>query len=192
MLGIAGAFLLGILALSIAAAILVPRMMRSARNERAAGNSNQTENTNIAPESNSNSNTNEQIDTPPPTDHEQVLGQLTNLEQEWTVANINADKKKLDRILADDFVGQGDKDELQSKADYIRTIERDTQTVKWEFSDVQLSLAGDRATLTGIITYFVEDRTVSFDFKDKFVWRDGRWQATGAELKRRGAPEVDL
>src|ERR1044072_2213931 len=33
-LGIAGAFLLGILALSIAAVILVPRMMRSQRNER--------------------------------------------------------------------------------------------------------------------------------------------------------------
>ena len=37
------------------------------------------------------------VNTPPPTDQEQVLAQLTNLEQEWTVANINADKKKLDR-----------------------------------------------------------------------------------------------
>ena len=92
-LGIVGAFILGILALSVAAAILIPRMMRSQRNERAGINTNQAENSNVATESNSNSNANEDVDTPPPTDHEQVLGQLTTIEQEWTVANINADKK---------------------------------------------------------------------------------------------------
>lgn len=191
-LGIAGAFLLGILALSIAAVILVPRMMRSAGNERASSNTNQVDNGNIATETNSHSNANEHIDRPPPADHEQVLAQLTNLEQEWTVANLNADKKKLDRILADDFVGQGERDELQSKADYIRTIERNTDVDKWDFSNLKLTLVGDRATLSGIITYFLDDRSVSFDFTDKFVWRDGRWQATGAEIKRRGSPEADL
>jgi hypothetical protein len=191
-LGIVGAFVLGILALSIAAAILVPRMMRSQRNERVSININQAGNSNVAPESNSNSNANEDVDTPPPTDHEQVLGQLTNLEQEWTVANINADKKKLDRILADDFVGQDERNQPQSKADYIRTIQSETSIEKWEFSDLKLNLMGDRAMLTGIITYFGRDRSVSLDFTDKFVWRDGRWQATGSEIKRRGTPEVEL
>ena len=190
--GIVGAFILGILALSIAAVILIPRMMRSQRNERVSINTNQPDNSNVVPESNSNSNANENVDAPPPTDHEQVLGQLTNLEQEWTVANINADKRKLDRILADDFVGQDERDQPQSKADYIRTIQRDQDIDKWEFSDLKLNLVGDRATLTGIITYFVDDRSVSLDFTDKFVWRDGRWQATGAVIKRRGTPEVDL
>src|ERR1043165_4441201 len=187
-LGIVGAFILGILALSIAGAIFV---MRSQRNERARTNTNRPENSNVVTESNSNSNTNEDVDTQPPSDHEQVLGQLTNLEQEWTVANINADKKKLDRILADDFVGQDEQDQPQSKADYIRTIQRDTNVDKWEFSDLKLTLVGDRATLTGIITYFLRDRSVSLDFTDKFVWRDGRWQATGAVIKRRG-DETDL
>jgi type II secretory pathway pseudopilin PulG len=192
-LGIVGAFLLGILALSIAAVILVPRMTRSVRDQQASSNTNQVENANTAIESNSNSNTNEPVETPPPTDHEQALAQLTNLEHEWTVANINADKKQLDRILADDFVGQGEQDQLLSKADYIRTIERDTTIDKWEFSNLKLSLVGNRATLTGIFTYyFVNAPTVSYDFTDKFVWREGRWQATGAELKRRGTPEVDL
>ena len=191
-LGVVGAFLLGILALSIAAGILVPRMMRSAREQRAASNSNQTDNTNTAPEINSNSNTNENVDSPPPTDHEQVLGQLTNLEQEWMVANINADRSKLDRILADDYVAQDEKGKLQSKADYIRTIRRDTEVQKWEFSDLKVNLAGDRATVNGIFTYFSDDRSVSFDFTDKFVWRDGRWQATGSITNRRGSPDVDL
>src|SRR6185436_15298439 len=96
-LGIAGAFILGILTLSVVGAVL---MMRSKRNERVSINTNQPENSNVAPESNSNSNANVDVDTPPPTDYQQVLSQLTNIEQEWTVANLNADKKKLDRILA--------------------------------------------------------------------------------------------
>lgn len=192
-LGIVGAFILGILALSVAAVILLPRMRNSARDEHARSNTNQVENsnTNVVTDSNSNSNANEHVDTPPPTDNEQVLGQLTNLEQEWTVANLNADKKKLDQILADDFVGQGD-DQLESKADYIRNIERNTDVNKWEFSDLKLTLAGDRATLTGIITYFLADQSVSLDFTDKFVWREGRWQATRAEIRRRGNPEPEL
>ena len=192
--GIVGAFVLGILALAVAGVVLLPRMMRSAREERAVSNANRVENsnTNVHTESNSNSNANEHVDTPPPSDHDQVLSQLTNLEQEWTVANLNADKKKLDQILADDFAGQGDQNQLESKTDYIRNIQRNQDVDKWEFTDLKLTLAGDRATLTGIITYFLAERSVSFDFTDKFVWRDGRWQATGAEIKRRGTPEVDL
>ena len=199
--GIGGAFILGILALSIAAAIFVPRLMRARQNERARVNINrpanantgENRNANTAETGNANTGSTEPVNTPPPTDHDQVLQQLQQLENEWTVANLNADKKKLDRILADDYVGQASEDGgLQSKAEYIRTIERDTQVEKWEFSDLKLSLAGDRATLSGIITYFLRDRTLSFDFRDKFVWRDGRWQATGAELKQRGTPGVNL
>ena len=192
-LGIVGAFILGIVALSIAAVILVPRMMNSARDERA-DNSNHAANanTNVPTESNSNSNTTEHVDTPPPADHDQVLSQLHDIEQDWTVANFNADKKALDRILADDFVGQGENDQPQSKADYLRDIKRDTSVDKWDFSDLKLTLTGDRATLTGIVTYFLSERSVSLDFTDKFVWRDGRWQATSSVVKRRGTPDVDL
>jgi len=189
--GIGGAFLLGIVAISAIALILAPRLMRSRENPRVAvrepGNSNTA--------ANSNSNSTERVDAPLPTNHEQVLAQLTDLENEWTVANINADKKKLDRILADDYVGQGPGEEggLEAKADYIRRVERDTDTEKWDFSNLKLTLAGDRATLSGIITYFLRDgRVISADFTDKFVWRDGRWQATGAELKPRGKVGTEL
>jgi hypothetical protein len=47
--------------------------------------------------------------------------------------------------------------------------------------------------LTGIVTFFLRNgRSGSFDFKDKFVWRDGRWQATGSELKARKPVGTDL
>ena len=197
--GIAGAFILGILAISVAAVILAPRLMR--QNQRAGGNVNQpsnsntaqNSNSNIAETSNANSNSTEHAGSPPPTDREQVLTQLKDVETEWTIANLNGDKKKLDRILADDYVGQAGEDgELETKAQYIETIERNTDVQKWEFSDLKLTLAGDRATLSGIITYFVDDRSVSFDFTDKFVWRDGRWQATAATIKQRGKVDTDL
>lgn len=186
--GLLGAFILGIVAISIAAAILAPRLLRSRQEDRpVAANTNQSEKSNATePAVNSNVNVNENIDTPPPADHEQVLAQLTALEHEWTVANLNADKGKLDRILADDYVGQPSEGQgLESKADYLRTIRRNVDVDRWEFSDLNLSLMGDRATLTGKIKYVLKDREAVFDFKDKFVWRDGRWQATGSEVTPR-------
>jgi type II secretory pathway pseudopilin PulG len=190
-LGILGAFILGVVVISIAAAILAPRLLRARQNEqanRAVENSNTSEpaNSNSDNSNGSNVNSNEDVNTPPPTDKDQVKTQLRDLEHDWTVANINADKKALDRILADDFVApSGEDGQLQTKADYIRTIERDTTIRKWDFDDLKVALAGDRATLTGKITFEVGDRDQEYDFIDKFVWRDGRWQATGSQVTRR-------
>jgi len=171
-----------------------PRItVRQPDNANRAENNNSNSNSNSETTSNANSNSTEHTNTAPPTDRDQVLAQLKDLENEWTVANLNADKKKLEHILADDYAGQeSEEGGLQTKSEYIKSIERDSQVEKWDFSDLNLTLAGDRATLTGIITYFVSDRSVSFDFKDKFVWRDGRWQATGAELKHRGEDGTSL
>jgi uncharacterized protein DUF4440 len=189
--GILGAFILGIVVITIAAAILAPRLLRTRQNEQANrpiqnSNSSEPANSNVEANVNSNADANETVDTPPPTDHDQVKAQLRDLEHDWTVANINADKQALDRILADDFVSpSGENGQLQTKADYLRTIRRDTTIRKWDFDDLKLMLAGDRATLTGKITFEVGDRDDEYDFIDKFVWRDGRWQATGSEVTRR-------
>ena len=191
--GILGAFLLGIVVIGIAAAFLAPRMMRRLERDRAI---NIRENSNTSQPSNSNRasanvNSTEDVNAPPPTDHDQVLAQLKEIENEWTVANLNADKQKLDRILADDFVTHVD-GQPQSKADYIRDIQQDTSVDKWEFSELKLMLLGDRAVLSGTITYFFQDRQRAFEFVDKFVWRDGRWQATGAVIGEKEDPGVAL
>lgn len=159
----------------IAAAILVPRMMRQREAPVVARNDNTNE-TDRTPE----------VETPAPTDEEQVLAQLRDLENEWTVANLNADKKALARILADDYVGPvTEGGPLQGKTEYINTVERDTRVERWEFNDLEVQLAGDRATLTGKVEFVVQGQEAEFDFVDKFVWRNGRWQATGSEVKRR-------
>jgi hypothetical protein len=187
--------------LGIAAAVFVPRMLRAAANENSSNtnvrsyrpdndnvansNSNANSNTNSnvnASEQNENLNANSENLSPPPTSEEEVLAQLTDLENEWTVANINADKKKLDRILADDYVGKSSEGKPHGKAEYLKTIEPDNTIQKWDFEDLKVSLMGERATLTGIIRLVVKDQDVAFNFTDKFVWRDGRWQATGSEV----------
>jgi hypothetical protein len=191
LVGIAGAFILGILVIAFAAVMLTPRI--TGRIKQAERDANRrAENSNTAPQTNSNTNTNQNVDAPVPTDHDQVLTQLKDLENEWTVANLNGDKQKLEIILADDFVGEGPNGEPQSKADYIRTIQRDTGIDKWDFSDLKLDLTGDRATLTGTFTLFGGDRKAAYFFTDKYVWRDGRWQATASVVKPMPSSGVDL
>src|SRR5688572_18287947 len=170
--GVLGAFILGAVALTIAAAIFVPRMLQS-RQPNPPVVVTTEEPTPV-----------ENVDAPAPTDEAAVLAQLTDIENEWTVANLNADKKKLDRILADDYVGQAPLPErgLQGKKEYLDQITRDLVTERWEFTDLKVDLSGDRATLTGRITFYGGGQQEDYNFTDKFVWRNGRWQATGSEM----------
>ena len=146
------------------------------------GNWNGNNSNSSSTDLNQNQNDNSEETGPAPTDETVVLADLTNLENEWTAANINADKKKLKRILADDYVGTSPEGRSQGKAEYLRTIERDTTIEKWEFADLKVSLKGDRATLEGIIHLRIRNQDNAFRFVDKFVWRDGRWQATASEV----------
>ena len=177
LLGLSALFLLVVGGLIVAAVILIPRMA-----QRAVTNANRNANVSRAENANRSSaaNTNESLDSSAPTDKAAVLAALSELEHEWMVANINADKAKLDRILADDYVGTTFDGQTHGKAEYLRTIERDTVTKNWEFDDLEVDLLGDRATLTGVARFELPDEERQFRFVDKFVWRDGRWQATGS------------
>ena len=196
-LGVVSVLVLGLMGLAIAAILLVPRMIQSANrqappasNENLGNNQNQDSDSAKSADSETNKNANtktesepDKLNTPPPANKEQVLAQLTDLENEWTMANINADKKKLDRILADDFVGQTQERGTEGKAEYLRTIERDTTVQKWEFDGLQVALHGDRATLMGRLKLHTDQGEDTYRFTDRFVWRDGRWQATGSEVE---------
>jgi hypothetical protein len=182
-----GVLVLALVGFTIAAVIYLPRIQKKVtqanqNTNRATTNSNS--NSNNANTNTEVKNTNEEaaLNAPPPTDHDLVLGQLKDLEQEWTVANLNADKKKLVKILADDYVGPTSDGKIQGKAEYINTIQRDTSVQKWEFVDLRLTLQGDRATLLGKVHFKVQDKDAVYDFVDRFVWREGRWQATGSEV----------
>ncbi len=193
--GILASLIIGVIGIGIAGAIFVPKMLRTAANKNGSnpsvergGDANSNLNSS-APATQSNTESNgtpvdEDDATLPPTDKDIVLAALTDLEHEWTVANINADKEKLNRILADDYVGMSSDGKNQGKAEYLKTIERDTSIQKWEFEDLKVTLMGDRATLDGVVRLQLPDQETAFRFTDKFVWRDGRWQAVGSEISR--------
>lgn len=183
--------------LGMSAWFLLPHFARTSvnRNDNVSSNSNTKTGSNQSdsPISNTNANANsdssdtsaeatvaENSNSNAPTDKELVLTQLHDLEQEWTVANINADKKKLEVILADDYVGPDADGQMQGKREYIRDIKRDTTIERWEFEDLKVTLRGDRASLTGKVRLTISGKETLLEFTDKFVWRDGRWQATGS------------
>lgn len=186
--------LIGIVGLGIVAAFVIPKILRSASNDNRAGYSSDRrgENPNLNLNSNTPSpeadktpevNANVSEEQSAPTNEADVLSMLTDLEHDWTVANINADKKALDRILADDYVSTNPDGSTLGKAEYLRMIQRDNETQKWEFSDLKLDLKGNRATLTGFVKFYTRSGEANWQFTDKFVWRDGRWQAIGSEIK---------
>ena len=154
----------------------------NANADRGDSNSNTRNSNSNSIVENQNSGSDAADETPAPTDQAEVLSDLTNLEHEWTVANINADKKKLNRILADDYVETSPEGRSKGKAEYLSTIERDTTIEKWEFEDLKVNLEGDHATLTGIIRLRISNQDAAYRFVDKFVWRDGRWQATDSKV----------
>lgn len=187
--GIVSLLVLMLAGLAVAAVMLVPRMVKRSEpiivsNSNTSQNANSNANLNSANENTDSRNTNSEpgSNTPPPDDKEVVLAQLKEVEHEWTVANINADKKKLGLILADDYVGPNAQGRMQGKTEYINTVERDTNIQKWEFEDLRLTLRGERATLIGKVRFQLRDGEQVFDFVDRFVWRDNRWQATGSEV----------
>ncbi|HKO36151.1 MAG TPA: DUF4440 domain-containing protein [Pyrinomonadaceae bacterium] len=116
-----------------------------------------------------------------PTDENVVLSQLTELEKQWTVANLEANKATLDQILADDYRGGNPS---HNKQQYLDGIRPDSTVKSWEFQDLHLGLEGDRATLDGYLRQETTRGTEVYSFTDEFVWRDGRWQATASRTTR--------
>lgn len=197
-IGLISIFFVGLVGLGIAAMVLLPRLMRDTTNENRPtivtnvepirpenlnrGVEEPVQDSDEPPKVEDSDKDKEEMDGPP-TDPDKVLAELTELEHEWTVANINADKKALARILADDYVDQAT-GRPRGKAEYLQTITRDTSIQSWDFQNLKVDLKGDRATLTGILQLRVQNQEVDYNFTDKFVWRDRRWQAVSSEVSQ--------
>jgi hypothetical protein len=116
-----------------------------------------------------------------PTDSDVVLAQLRKLEGDWTEANIKGDKDALERILADEYEGG---EESHTKREYIDNLEPQESVESWDLQDLTVDQNGNQATVHGYLKEKTKDANEVFEFTDKFVWRDGRWQATGSEANR--------
>jgi hypothetical protein len=170
--GVAILFLFGIV---IAAVIAIPKIINRPNSNPAVAESPSSSVPNTRTPSEPSS-ANEAL-----TDKQAVLSQLTEIENRWTVANLAADKDALGHILADDYRGGNPS---HTKQQYLDEIKPDSTVKSWEFQDLHLELEGDRATLDGYLRQVTTQGTEVYSFTDKFVWRDGRWQATASRTTR--------
>ncbi len=175
---VGGLLVLFFFVIAIVAVIVIPQILKKSQN------SNRVVINVPTPEpSETSSPKSEESPSPTeaPTDEGVVETQLTDLEKRWTQANIDGDKTALEEILADEYSGG---DPAHNKRQYIDELQPDTAVKSWELEDLSVDLNGDRATMTGYLKQVTTDGNQVFSFTDEFVWRDGRWQATGSRTVR--------
>jgi len=176
---VAGIAVLGLIMIVVAAVIMIPMMASKSRN---APGGIDTQAPSVSPS--------EASKPPPPkfgsgteapTDEDAVLSQLTELEKQWTQANVDGDKDAIQRILADEYSGGNPP---HNKQEYLDGLKPDSTVKSWELEDLQLDLNGDRASINGYLRQETTRGPEVYGFTDKFIWRDGRWQATGSRASR--------
>lgn len=174
----------------VIAAIVVPPMLRASGDDkrprptpvRPASNATPTWNASpeASPESSPEVSPAEDADDVPD-DEDEVLAQLTKLEEAWTRANVKGDKQALEKILADDYSGGANE---HNKREYIDSLTPDASIKSWELKDLTVDQNDDRATVRGKLSAEKATGTEVYDFADKFVWRDHRWQAVASHTSR--------
>ena len=116
-----------------------------------------------------------------PDDEDEVRSQLTKIEEQWTEANVKGDKEALEGILAEEYVGGATS---HTKREYIDKLTPDPSIKSWELQDLKVDQNGDRATVQGTLRNETDKGTEVYEFTDKFVWRDHRWQAVASQATR--------
>jgi hypothetical protein len=162
-----------VIAAVVIMAVIVPPMLRAAKPPQPPPT--RTEST--PPPSASPSPVEDDV----PDDEDEVQSQLGRLEDEWEQANVKGDKAALERILAEEYVGGTNS---HTKREYIDQLTPDPSIKSWEVQDLTVDQNDDRATVQGTLKQETTRGTEVYEFTDKFVWRDHRWQAVASHSSR--------
>jgi hypothetical protein len=164
---------------AVAMVIVIPSMLRATNNDnRAKPTPTRSVSTSTPTPEETASASPAATEDDVPDDEDEVKSQLTKIEEEWTEANVKGDKEALERILADDYVGGPTS---HTKREYIDKLTPDSSIKSWELQDLTVDQDGDRATVHGTIRNETDKGTEVYNFTDKFVWRDHRWQAVASQ-----------
>jgi hypothetical protein len=120
----------------------------------------------------------------PQANNDEVLKELTELENKWKAASAKGDTATLQEVFADEFINEDGRGKTYNKAEWINVYRRGNPTLKsWTISDTKLvSFEGETATITLIVHLtFKKGRDVRVLDTDKFVKRDGRWQVVSSQ-----------
>jgi ketosteroid isomerase-like protein len=110
---------------------------------------------------------------------------LMQMERDWTEAGLKKDAATLDKILADDWVGQGPTG-TATKAQALAELKSgDNKLDSQTLSDIKVRVFGDTAVVTGSddekSSYKGKDTSGHYVWTDVFVKRNGRWQAVASQ-----------
>src|SRR6185503_1061849 len=157
--GLAVLLLIGIV---IAATIAIPMMMKNSNNanERVVATDSPSASPaeSVAPAA---------TDSAAPVDENVALSQLTEIEKQWTEANVKGDRDAIERILAAEYSGG---DPPHTKQEYLDSLKPDPTIKSWELQDLRVELEGDRATLDGYLRTETTRGPEVYSFTDTFVW----------------------
>ena len=114
---------------------------------------------------------------------------LKQLEQDWLDSYREGDADKMDRILADDFIGRWADGSTQTKDEQLKAIRTGAEKHSSnQMLQCNVRLYRDAAVVTGLQTEqsVLEGRNGSgtISYTDVFVKRNGRWQVVASETKR--------
>src|SRR6266550_496759 len=110
---------------------------------------------------------------------------LMQMEREWVEAAQKKDAATLDRILADDWVGQGPTG-IAKKAEALADLKSgDNKLESITLGDMKVRVFRDTAVVTGSddekSSYKDKDTSGHYTWTDVFAKRNGRWQAVASQ-----------
>jgi ketosteroid isomerase-like protein len=110
---------------------------------------------------------------------------LMQMERDWTEAQLQKDTAALDKIIADDWVGQGPAG-TQTKAQGLADLKSEDQKfASITLGNMKVRVFGDTAVVTGSddekSSYKSKDTSGHYLWSDVFVKREGRWQAVASQ-----------
>jgi ketosteroid isomerase-like protein len=110
---------------------------------------------------------------------------LMQMERDWTDAALKKDAAALDKILADDWVGQGPTG-IATKAQALADLKSgDNKLDSQTLGEMKVRVFGNTAVVTGSddekSSYKGKDTGGHYVWTDIFVKRNGRWQAVASQ-----------
>jgi len=134
------------------------------------------------------------VATPPAQSNEEVVAEITKLENQWVQAIVNKDLDTLNVILADDFNGTGANGATFPKATALDEIKSGAYDVEsMTLDEVSVNVYGDTAvsftSQQEKSKYSGRDSSGHYHFTNVWVKRNGRWQAVATHGSPYGNPK---
>jgi len=113
----------------------------------------------------------------------QAASAVLQLLDEWAAAYVKHDAATIGRILGEEFVMSAGRRDLQTRAEYLRKVEKDREPhASITRSDERVRVYGDTAVVTHVLTRTTRDRSFVFRVTDVCVQRGSQWRLVNRHI----------